>query len=223
MTITLNGQLLLCVLAEGMMTIPGLRILQVNTDGMTVRVPRDMKVLVDLARLGWEDRTGLQLEEAIYKSMMVRDVNNYIGVYENGGVKRKGAYEYDIDWHQNGSALVVPKVAEQHLVYGKPIRETVENWSEMMDFMLRTKVPRNSYLQWGDEQVQNVSRYYIAKGGKALHKWMPPLAKKPDVWRCIGVESGWTVQVCNDIKDATLPIDFDYYIQEVEKLTLGLS
>ena len=137
-------------------------------------------------------------------------------------VKRKGCYEYDLDWHQNHSALVVPKVAELVLVYDKPIRETVENWPDKMDFMLRTKVPRSSYLQWGDEQVQNISRYYIAKGGKPLTKWMPPLAKNPEKWRQIGVESGWTVQVCNDIADATLPVDYDYYIQEVEKLVLGL-
>lgn len=138
-------------------------------------------------------------------------------------VKRKGAYEYDLDWHQNHSALVIPKVAELVLVYGKPIRETVENWPHLMDFMLRTKVPRSSYLRWGDETVQNISRYYIAKGGKPLMKWMPPLAKKPTEWRKIGVESGWDVQICNDLKDAVLPVNYDYYIAEVEKLTLGLS
>lgn len=224
MSITLNGQLLLCVLAEGMMSIPGLRIIQVNTDGMTVVVPRSHKLLVDLARHAWEDRTGLQLEEAVYRRMFIRDVNNYIAQYENGSTKRKGAYEYDMDWHQNAGALVIAKVAEKVLVEGAPIRETVEQWPDIMDFMLRTKVPRSSYLQWGEAQVQNVSRYYIAKGGKPLHKWMPPLAKKPGEWRCIGIESGWTVQVCNDIKDAgKLPVDFDYYVREVEKLCLGLA
>ena len=223
MTITLNGQLLLCVLAEGLMHIEGLRVLQCNTDGMTVRVPRDKKALVDLARHAWEDRTGLQLEEAIYKSMMIRDVNNYIAVKEDGSVKRKGAYEYEMEWYQNAGALVVAKVVEKVLVEDAPIRETVEQWPEIMDFMLRTKVPRSSYLQWGEEQAQNISRYYIAKDGKALHKWMPPLAKKPGEWRCIGVESGWKVQVCNDVKDATLPVDYDYYVREVEKLCLSLA
>jgi hypothetical protein len=31
------------------------------------------------------------------------------------------------------------------------------------------------------------------------------------------------VQVCNDIKDAVAPVDFDYYVREVEKLCLGLA
>jgi hypothetical protein len=228
MSITLNGQLLLCLLAEGLMHIEGLRLIQVNTDGLTVRVPRTHKVLVDLARMAWQERTGLNLEEAVYKAMMVRDVNNYIGVFENGSTKRKGAYEYNMGWHQNAGGLVIAKVAEKVLVEGAPIRQTVEQWPDIMDFMLRTKVPRSSHLGLERDgvtsQLQNTTRYYIAKGGGRLFKWMPPLAKKPGEWRKIGVESGWGVQVCNDIKDAgKLPVDFDYYVQEVEKLCLSLK
>lgn len=235
MSITLNGQLLLCLLAEGLMTIPGLRLIQVNTDGLTVRVPRTHKVLVDLARMAWQERTGLNLEEAVYKAMMIRDVNNYIGVFDpafvkpgDPTVKRKGAYEWKVGWHQNAGGLVIPKVAEKVLVEGAPIRETVENWPDIMDFMLRTKVPRSSHLGIEKDgvtsQLQNITRYYIAVGGGRLFKWMPPLAKKPGEWRKIGVESGWGVQPCNDIRNAgKLPVDFDYYIREVEKLCLGLA
>jgi hypothetical protein len=228
MSITLNGQLLLCLLAEGLMHIEGLRLIQVNTDGLTVRVPRQHKWLVDLARAAWQLRTGLNLEEAIYQTMMIRDVNNYIAQYEDGNVKRKGAYEWKALWHQNAGGLVIPKVAEEVLTKGAPIRETLHNWPDIMDFMLRTKVPRSSYLAIERDgvtsQLQNITRYYIAEGGGRLFKWMPPLAKNPGQWRKIGVESGWGVQPCNDIKDAgKLPVDFDYYVREVEKLCLGLA
>ncbi len=228
MSITLNGQLLLCLLAEGLMHIEGLRLIQVNTDGLTVRVPRQNKWLVDLARAAWQLRTGLNLEEAIYKTMMIRDVNNYIAQYEDGNVKRKGAYEHDMEWHQNAGGLVIAKVAEKVLTESAPIRETLHNWPDIMDFMLRTKVPRSSHLAIERDgvtsQLQNITRYYIAEGGGRLFKWMPPLAKNPGQWRKIGVESGWGVQPCNDIKDAgKLPVDFDYYIREVEKLCLGLA
>jgi len=228
MSITLNGQLLLCLLAEGLMHIPGLRLIQVNTDGLTVRVPRANKMLVDLARAAWQSRTGLNLEEAVYKAMMIRDVNSYIGVFEDGSTKRKGAYEYKVGWHQNAGGLVVPKVAEKVLVEGAPIRETVEQWPDIMDFMLRTKVPRSSHLaiEWDNQQpqkIQNITRYYISEGGGRLFKYMPPLKGKTE-WRKIGVESGWGVQVCNDIGDAgKSPVDFDYYVREVEKLCLGLA
>lgn len=229
MSITLNGQLLLCKLAESLMGVDGLQIVQVNTDGLTVRVPRGQaKLELDHMRLAWEVLTKLQLEEAIYKSMMIRDVNNYIAQYENGSVKRKGAYEYDMEWHQNHGALVVAKVAEKVLLENAPIRQTLEQWPDIMDFMLRAKVPRSSYLAIEKDgvtsQLQNVTRYYIAEGGGRLFKWMPPLAKNPGIWRKIGVESGWGVQPCNNICDAgKLPVDFDYYVREVEKLCLGLA
>jgi DNA polymerase elongation subunit (family B) len=140
MSITLNGQLLLCVLAEGLMEIEGLTLIQLNTDGLTVRVPRANKWLVDTAAAAWQYKTKLQLEESVYKAMFIRDVNNYLAVYENGTVKRKGAYEYDMDWSQNHGGMVVAKVAEKVLVDGAPIRKTLEQWPDIMDFMLRTKV-----------------------------------------------------------------------------------
>ena len=223
MRITLNGQLLLCMLAERLLEIDGLRLVQVNTDGVTVRVPRARLESLDMACEEWMRRTELNLERMRYRRMFLRDVNNYIGEYEDGSVKRKGAYEWKVGWHQNAGGLVIPKVAEKVLIEGAPIRETVANWPDKHDFMLRVKVPRGSYLQWGGGQVQNTTRYYIAKGGKPLTKWMPPLARKPGEWRQIGVESGWGVQVCNRIEDAVLPVDIDYYVNEIEKLTLGLA
>ena len=222
MSITLNGQLLLCMLAEALMAVPGLTLVQVNTDGVTVRAPRAGMGHVDTVCAWWMHMTGLNLEPMRYRRMFLRDVNNYIGQYEDGSVKRKGAYEWKAGWHQNAGGLVIPKVAEKVLVNDAPIRETVRGWTDLHDFMLRVKVPRSSHLLWGEERVQNTTRYYIAKAGKPLTKVMPPLKNKTE-WRRIGVESGWNVQVCNDIKDAVLDVDYDYYIQEIEKLTLGLA
>ena len=227
MKITLNGQLLLCLLAENLMKIPGMQLIQINTDGLTIKVPRDQQMSVEMCKLWWENTTGLELERNDYQTMFIRDVNNYAAVYTNGKVKRKGAYEYEMDWHQNAGALVVPKVVEKVLVEGAPIRETVESWPDIMDFMLRTKVPRSSYLcieyDGQQYQIQNISRYYIAVGGGRLFKWMPPLKGKNE-WRKIGVESGWGVHICNNLNEAwKMPIDYDYYVREVEKLVLGLS
>lgn len=229
MSITLNGQLLICLLAEWLMQIPGLQMIQVNTDGLTVRVPREQIHPVEQVRETWQTRTRLQLEEVIYSRMFIRDVNNYLAQYDNGGVKRKGAYEYDLEWHQNASALVVPKVAEKVLLDGVGIRETLEVWPDIMDFMIRAKVPRSSYLTTEDKdgvttQIQNTTRYYVAKGGAHLFKWMPPLKGKTE-WRKMAVSSGWGVEICNDLSDRSHmrpQIDLDYYQQEIEKLCLQI-
>lgn len=143
-----------------------------------------------------------------------------------GKIKRKGAYEYDMEWHQNHGALVIAKVTEKVLVEDAPIRETLESWPDKMDFMLRVKVTRGSKLvtvvDGADVPLENTQRYFVAKGGTPLFKIMPPLAKKPGVYRRIGVESGWGVCPCNNIADAVLPVDYGWYQQEIEKLCLGV-
>lgn len=228
MKITLNGQLLLCKLAENAMTqVQGLQMVQINTDGMTVRVPRDQRASLMQVVASWETDTGLTMESAEYAKMFIRDVNNYIAVYTDGKVKRKGAYEHKMQWHQDAGGLVIPKVAEKVLVEGAPIRQTVEQWDDVMDFMMRVKVPRSSHLTInygeGDEKIQNTTRYCVTKDGGTLTKWMPPLARAPDKWRQIGIVSGRKVTVCNDMGiKKPLSIDYDYYINEVEKLCLIL-
>jgi len=221
MSVTLTGQLALAMLAERLSGIG--RIIQANTDGITIYFPRkSIHVVEDVCRK-WEKVTMLQLEEAEYSRMFIADVNSYIAQKVSGDVKRKGRYEWDVEWHQDASALVVPKVAEKVLLEGVPIRTTVENWPDKMDFMCRAKIPRSSTL-WGSDgrQLPNMLRYYVAKGGVALTKIMPPLAKNPGVMRHFAVVSGWKVCPCNNIANATMDIDLDWYVNEVEKLCLGM-
>ncbi|MCZ9287024.1 hypothetical protein OM258_17885 [Escherichia albertii] len=231
MAITINGQLLLCMLAEELLKIPGLSMIQANTDGLTVYVPRVFTGQVEQVRHTWEKLTRLQLEEAIYDVMFIRDVNNYIAVYEGGKkVKRKGAYCHSVDlgWHQNHSMQVVAKAAEAALVHNKDIRDFITSHEDIHDFMLVTKVPRNSKLLWGDKQVQNITRYYVSTDGAPLTKVMPPLAKSlklnPDApERRMSVCKGWLTTECNDMKRfnrATL--NYDFYIKEAEKLVAPL-
>nr|UVX60476.1 MAG: DNA polymerase family B [Bacteriophage sp.]UWI24586.1 MAG: DNA polymerase family B [Bacteriophage sp.] len=231
MAITINGQLLLCMLAEELLKIPGLSMIQANTDGLTVYAPRVFTGQVEQVRHAWEKLTRLQLEEAIYDVMFIRDVNNYIAVYEGGKkVKRKGAYCHSVDlgWHQNHSMQVVAKAAEAALVHNKDIHDFITSHEDIHDFMLVTKVPRNSKLLWGDKQVQNITRYYVSTDGAPLTKVMPPLAKSlklnPDApERRMSVCKGWLTTECNDMKRfnrATL--NYDFYIKEAEKLVAPL-
>jgi hypothetical protein len=224
MTITINGQLLLCMLAEKLMEISGVKLVQINTDGVTVKVPRSKIAEIEAANKKWMELTKLDLERADYKRMFIRDVNNYIGEYTNGKLKRKGAYEYEIGWHQNHSALVVQKVVEEHLVKGTSVPDLI-NYHMIMgqvhDFMLRTKVPRTSRLMWGDTKIQNTTRYYMSKTGRQLTKIMPPLAKNPGKERPIKIHDGWKVTHMNTMREVS-DIDPRWYIEEAEKLVAPL-
>ncbi len=228
MRVTINGQLMLCMLAEMLMESDHVTMIQANTDGITIKVHRSLLDWVDQVCKYWEDYTKLNLESAHYSRMMIRDVNNYIAEFTDGKLKRKGAYGYgdDLDWNQNHSSQVVAKAIEAHLVRGEGIRKFIETHQIMKDFFIAAKIPKNSKLISVDDQgnetpQQNTTRYYMTRNGVTLIKCMPPLAKSTTgEWRRFEVAKGWKVHVCNNVNQATQPIDYEYYIQEVEKLRL---
>lgn len=188
MQTTINGQLMLCMLAEQLMHIPGLTMIQANTDGITFRCPRAYMDHMRSVCQWWQGVTGLELEEALYSRMFIRDVNNYIAQYENGKVKRKGAYEYKMQWHQDPSTLIVAKAAEQAMVYAKCPVEFITSHRDPFDFMLRAKVPRNSSLvlrfpETGEERkLQGTTRLFVSYSGGQAVKVSPPTGQ-PGTWK----------------------------------------
>lgn len=228
MTVTINGQLSILLLSEKLLKIPTLQIIQVNTDGVTVKLDKKYVDQYNKVCKEWQEITKLDLEFADYLDMYIRDVNNYIAVYTNGKVKRKGAYQYeDLGWHQNHSALVIPKAVEAYFLKGTPIRDFITNHTDKYDFMLRTKVPKSSrlvmvYEDGAEVPLQNICRYYPSKKGGKLVKIMPPtesqVAEGNTEERRIGIDKLWNVKCCNNIHDFTNDVDYDYYIIEAEKL-----
>jgi len=186
MAITINGQLLLCKLADMLLKVNNLKIIMVNTDGLEMYVERRLLYQVKDILKQWEQITKLTLEDVIYKRLCIRDVNNYIGIFDNGKIKRKGVYEYEnLGWHQNQSMLIVPKAAERALLYNENYEQFIQQHDDIYDFMLRVKVNRTSKLFSGDQQIQNTTRYYISTDGERLFKHMPPIAsstKKREVY-----------------------------------------
>lgn len=104
------------------------------------------------------------------------------------GIKRKGCYEYSYQYHQDPSAMVVPKAAEAALVRGEDIRTFITSHRDKFDFMIRAKVPRAARLvmrwpEWGAEQeLQNTTRVFISRNGGSLVKLLPPTGT-PGAWK----------------------------------------
>lgn len=183
LSITINGQLLLCMLAEYVMKLPGCQMIQINTDGLTLKLPRDQLPQLKAITDWWQAYTKLELEEVEYSRMFIRDVNNYIGEYTDGKLKRKGAYENllpkqrnPVGWHQNLSAMVVPLAAEAFLTRGVPLRSFITYHEDIMDFMLRTKVKRSDRVEIDEVEHQRITRYLITKSGGSMVKVSPPTA-----------------------------------------------
>lgn len=222
MSITIGGQLSLCMLMERLLITCGVKLIQANTDGFTFYCKKDKLDEMRDHVSRWEKVTGLTMEENGYKSMYIRDVNSYHAVYKNGKVKSKGAYEWDgLAWHKNMSSLIIPMAVQHELIDGGSCEDFIRSHKNPYDFMLRAKLPRSMRLvlevDGKDIPQQNICRYYPALHGGNLVKIMPPLEGK-DEYRRMELESGWLVKTCNNIDDFEWDINYDYYIEQAKKL-----
>ena len=226
MAITIGGQLLIAWLGEMIAENQSVELIQLNTDGLTVKVHSTHREWLDQVCRYWESHTKLKLESVDYDSMHIRDVNNYIAIWHEKGkrkVKRKNAYLTEPDWHQDHSSLVIPKAVDQFVENGTRPVDFIYSHTDPFDFMRHIKVPRNSELEWGDDLVQNTTRYYISLTGEYLTKIMPPL-KGSDRERRIGVDVGWRTQICNDVDDFNWHnLNRRFYVEQADKLVEGLG
>ena len=167
--ITINGQLLLAKLAEQLHKVNNMSMIQVNTDGLTIRIPKAEQKYVEAICKWWEHSTGMTLEHAEYSKMFIRDVNNYVAVYTNGTLKSKGAYAYEnLDWSKDHSALIVQKAIARYFIDDIPVETTIRECTDPFDFAIKAKVPKTSKLMWGDVEQDNIMRYYVSTDGDML-------------------------------------------------------
>jgi hypothetical protein len=186
MKTTINGQLLLSMLAEMLeLAIDDFEMIQINTDGLTARIPReDVNKWLEVCK-EWEAKTRLVLEHAYYDLMAVSNVNNYIAREEESGyVKYKGWFEIDKELHKNNSARIVPIALSKYFLEGIPVEDTIRNHNDILDYCLGVKArksPHHGKSSYSYHSVSNQSykkvklpnktnRYYISNKGGTLIK-----------------------------------------------------
>lgn len=170
-SVCISGQLYLLELAEHMhREIEGLRIIQLNTDGIMVEFdePAYDKVLEICAE--WQKRTGFELEEDSVAKIAQKDVNNYVEVQSNGKAKAKGGYLVRGiapagAFNVNNNASIVATALKEYFVNGKPVEDTVNACDDIFQFQIIAKAGakyKEAYHLVDDVQmpIQKVNRVY---------------------------------------------------------------
>lgn len=179
LSITLNGQLLLTMLMEKIHLSVKVKFLQGNTDGFTFMCNKcDLNTIKHLVNQ-WEIFTQLTMEYSFYKKMVIRDVNNYLAIYDNDKIKYKGCFEIERAWHKNHSMVIVAKALSEFFINNIPVKTTIDNCKDILDFCKRGRAMSDSYIiernEINDIKLQKNNRYYISKSGIELIKVMPAL------------------------------------------------
>lgn len=170
-SVCISGQLYLLELAEHCyQEIEGLRIVQLNTDGIMVECnKKDYDKLTEICK-EWQERTGFDLEEDTVVKIAQKDVNNYVEVQPGGKAKAKGGYLVKGiapagAFNVNNSCVIVATALKEYFVNGTPVEDTINACDDIFQFQIIAKAGakyREAYHLVDGEQVpvQKVNRVY---------------------------------------------------------------
>ena len=226
MRTTIGGQMFLSLWTEKLVkAIPEIKFIQHNTDGISYLLPRKD---FDKAKAIGEEMTrltGLYIEDNIYSKMIIRDVNNYISVYEDGSTKLKGCFEIDKEFHKDPSMRIVPIALKEYFVNNIPVEQTIRNHTNIYDFCLRLKTNSKStpiYQYFEDGELKKIelprtTRYYVSNPGINSGN----LYKDFGEGRISGVNVGYSVTLFNKYEEKSMSeynIDYNFYVAEAMKI-----
>lgn len=221
-SITINGQLLMAMLAERMTLNGGGTVVMVNTDGMEILVKDSVAYLNTLEK--WKKFTGMPVSMSTYKKLMIRDVNNYIGMSAIGPkVKSKGAYVVDKDWHKDPSmriaALAVEKWFRQDNASPEQVVKFINKDTPQSDFFMFKRARTGKMIlidNYGDEtDAPKTIRYVVSRTGYTLVQETEKIRSK--------VHSKGSITLMNNLSDNMEYVDVDYswYRREALKLIVA--
>ena len=226
LTIRINGQLMLLMLAEGLDRI-GCRIIQSNTDGVFVLMKKN---LVDKAHAWckeWEQITGLTLAADHFERFYQYAINDYVGVKEGWSeshdpnlIKKKGLFIDEPILGKGLAPLIIPEAINKYFVEGIKPEETIKNCKDILKFCTFQKVDKKFEVFYGDERVTHINRYYMSTDGKLIYKQeVNPEGKK--IGKAIALCADSPVTIYNKFNDISIEnrnINYRYYIKEVYKI-----
>jgi hypothetical protein len=177
--VTLTGQLYLMMLVEALEGF-GIEVFYANTDGLTCKIHKDLIGKFETICKKWEEYTNLELEYADYKKCIIRDVNNYIIVKKDGGLKLKGAFATKIDMTKGYDKPIIPLAVVKYFTEGIPVAETIRNHPDIYDFCMSQKVGYQYEQEYHDldetrsnlkiTKLQKTNRYYVTTSTGKLYK-----------------------------------------------------
>ena len=170
-SVCITGQLFLLELAQHLYKdVSGLRIVQLNTDGIMIEFDDSQYDQVQEILNEWQSRTGFELEEDSIAQIAQKDVNNYVEVQPSGKFKTKGGYLVRGiapagAFNVNNNATIVAKALVEYFVHGTPPEDTINACDDIFQFQMIAKAGakyREAYHMVDGEKVpvQKVNRIY---------------------------------------------------------------
>lgn len=198
------GQLLLAAFANHCYTtIPHLKVIQTNTDGISMYLPRKWLYKLHEIRAEFTRISDIPMDEDVIYKIWQCNVNNYLMVLDKKGkkkIKSKGAWLRDTQYNPGTvklsplSAFICAKAAKEYLLNGTSILKTITECTDLSMFAITcTKGPTfskvvqrmsdgtenilykcNRVIATKDKQYGQIYKCKMYKGNMSYHK-MPDI------------------------------------------------
>lgn len=215
MGIRINGQLLLLMLTEKLIAI-GAKPIQLNTDGIFCKIPKNNYELAKQICKEWESLTGLILEEDRFKSFYQLAINDYFGVFENGKIKEKGCFITKVKLGKGLSPKIIPKAVEKYFLEDIKPKDYIPTVTDIKDFLMSEKTGKQWHVEYNNTSQQRTNRFYASTDGYYLYKWKDNQGIKE--YQNMLVASGVTLLNNFDDLKENPKINYQYYITEANKI-----
>lgn len=215
MGIRINGQLLLLMLTEKLMTL-GITPIQLNTDGIFVKMPKSVYSEAMKICKEWENLTGLVLEEDRFKAFYQLAVNDYFGVFENNLIKEKGCFITSVIQGKGLTPKIIPKAVEKYFLEGIKPEEFIKQHTDIKDFLMSEKTGKQWTVEYNGQTQQRTNRFYASTDGCFLYKWKIDDGVKK--YQNMLTASGVTLLNNFDNLKENPKINYQYYITEANKI-----
>lgn len=170
MQVRINGQLLLLMLSERLLSI-GCKLYQINTDGILYTCKKDKKDQLDKILKEWEELTKLTLETEQFTSFYQLAINDYFGVETNGNIKKKGFFLTDIELGKGLSPKIIPEAIINYFVHNIPVEDTIKSCKDIRKFLQAEKTGKQWTVEYNEQVQQRTNRFYVSEKGYYLWKW----------------------------------------------------
>ena len=222
---TITGELSLMMLIEKY-ELNGIQVISANTDGVTIKIKKDLIPLMHEINKWWCDITQYELERTDYSKIIFSTVNDYLAIMTNGEIKKKGDFLTDFELHKNKSARIVPIALERYFVDDTPVEHTIRNHKNLYDFCIRQKASKSFHYEGtnrstGETTVYNkLIRYYVSNNGEKIFKIKNPECQTRAA-AISQVEAGeWVCEVRNFLpkNSKTDNVNYNYYIEKANRI-----
>ncbi len=226
MSTTITSEMVLTMLIEKLvLNVKNVTLLQSNTDGISIKIPRNQYNLVMSICKEWENLTQLNLEFEEYSKMVISDVSNYIAVSTKGKIKLKGDFEIYKEFHKNPSMRIVAIALKKYFLEGIPIETTIKNHSDIFDFCIMARVRRTdnmifNYIKNKElvrDKISRTQRFYACLDSCKTKGTLSKISKEKK--KETAILSKIYVNLFNDYFESNdYQINYNYYIEECNKI-----